>query len=239
MPGKRSTNLTDVNISDSFYGILHAEGVPLPSDGQQIVYDGNGNASALQLGRVNNGVTITGTLSTAGLTVRDKLSASNLDILTLVDLLYPVGSAFFSIDNTNPGVRFIGTTWTQVGAGRYLAGIGTTLDNGIGTTNILTLTAGNNSGQFEQSITTPNHTHGTGTFRTSTDDNWWGIIDGWDDNTTYTIRLTEGKDNTKVTDTVSSAGGNGTGTTLPINKASYNINIKPATFAMYVWQRTL
>lgn len=238
MPGKRSTNIADVDISDTFYGVLHAEGVTLPSEGRQSIYDGGGNESALQLGRAGNGATITGTLSTGDLVVRDKVKASNLDILTLTNLIYPVGSVIFSIDSTNPQERFEGTTWTRVSRGRYLAGVGTTVDNGTGSTNIITLTAGDNGGQFKQTITTPDHTHGTGSFRNNNQDDWWGISDGWDDDNTYTVRKTEGNGGKKETAEISSAGSAGTGTTLPINNNSYSINITPGNFAMYVWQRT-
>ena len=42
---------------------------------------------------------------------------------TLVDLIYPAGSIYISVNNTNPEVLFPGTTWVAFGAGRTLVGI--------------------------------------------------------------------------------------------------------------------
>lgn len=55
--------LTDQNISNTYTGILHAQGTILPSSGQVLIYDGDGNSSALRLGRAGFGATISGGLS--------------------------------------------------------------------------------------------------------------------------------------------------------------------------------
>lgn len=62
--------LTNTNISDTYTGVLHSRGIPLPvagggsmSNGKEIIHDGYGNESALALGQKNNGVSITGALS--------------------------------------------------------------------------------------------------------------------------------------------------------------------------------
>jgi|GEM_PF-3806608 len=58
-----ATTLTDNNISDTYTGLIHAQGAQLPAAGQVILYDGNGNATSVRLGRSGNGATITGILS--------------------------------------------------------------------------------------------------------------------------------------------------------------------------------
>ena len=47
------------------------------------------------------------------------------DGTTLVDLIYPVGSIYMSVNNTNPSTLF-GGTWTAWGAGRVPVGVDTT-----------------------------------------------------------------------------------------------------------------
>jgi len=58
------SNLGPTNISETFNGLLHAFGSPLPLDSTQArIYDGYGTPSALKLGSNCNGATICGTLS--------------------------------------------------------------------------------------------------------------------------------------------------------------------------------
>ena len=106
-----TTSLTNTNISDTYTGVLHAKGEPIPASGLQDVYDGFGNKSALKIGRAGQGIDIDGSLGAS-----------------FINALYPVGAVIFSADNTNPGVRFSGTTWTQVAEGRFIAGVGTGSD---------------------------------------------------------------------------------------------------------------
>jgi len=63
------SDLSNQYIDDTFDGLLHMQGDPLPSSGVGIVYDGVGNKSALSLGRQGVGVTITGNLSSDTLNV--------------------------------------------------------------------------------------------------------------------------------------------------------------------------
>lgn len=46
----------------------------------------------------------------------------------MFDLIYPVGSVYISVNNTNPAVLF-GGTWVQI-KDRFLLGAGTTYSNG-------------------------------------------------------------------------------------------------------------
>lgn len=151
-------------ISDGYIGQLHLGLSSLEAGPQYPVYDGVGHTSSLSIGLSGGGAVITGTL-TAGNVVYPAVAA----LTTLIDLLYPVGSVFLSFSNTNPGVRFVGTTWTQVSQGRLLAGVGTGTD---GNNNSQTLAAGNNNnGNYSINLTTdqvPDHYHYIAVNQTST-----------------------------------------------------------------------
>jgi hypothetical protein len=58
-----ATTLTDQNISDTYLGLLHAQGAIFPASGQVLMYDGGGNATSISIGRTGKGVSVTGTLS--------------------------------------------------------------------------------------------------------------------------------------------------------------------------------
>lgn len=55
--------LTNTNISATYKGVLHTNGITIPPTGQEAVYDGVGVQSSLSVGRANRGVTVTGLLS--------------------------------------------------------------------------------------------------------------------------------------------------------------------------------
>lgn len=75
------SSLTDANISDTYVGVLHANGQQLLSNGQSVVYDGYGNTSALSVGVSGNGITVTGPTTLQSLqasrTVVNTLSAAS------------------------------------------------------------------------------------------------------------------------------------------------------------------
>lgn len=54
------SSLRDANISDTYFGVLHAGGTQLPANGRASIYDGYGNISALSVGCSGNGVLVTG-----------------------------------------------------------------------------------------------------------------------------------------------------------------------------------
>jgi len=217
--------LTNTNISNTYVGVLHANGVALPSSGVvETVYDGAGTASALQVGK--NGVTCTGVLSSKSIS----LSGSNI-----IDLIYPIGSVIFSTNSTNPGVRFQGTSWMQVSKGRYLTGEGTTQNNTSTTTFVLS----NNSGSFTATITAAPHYHGVGQYTNSVDDNARFIYGSWSDGSAYGVRALFGGADTFGGITISQGDGNGIRTTnVSSGYGSYTIPVQPPSFAMYVWERT-
>lgn len=55
--------LTNTNISATYKGVLHTNGITIPPSGQETVYDGVGAQSSLSLGRTNQGATVSGSLS--------------------------------------------------------------------------------------------------------------------------------------------------------------------------------
>ena len=150
-----TTTLTNTTISDTYVSLLHANGEILPPTGQVVIYDGCGKESSIKIGRCS---------SSAGLTVCGPISASGAldgDWSTLIDLIYPIGSIFFSADNVNPGVRFTGTTWAQISQGRFIAGVGTGTDIN---TNTHAVAAGEDSstGEYTHQLTIaemPAHSH--------------------------------------------------------------------------------
>lgn len=55
--------LTNTNISATYQGVLHTNGITIPPTGQETVYDGVGVQSSLSVGRTNQGATVSGGLS--------------------------------------------------------------------------------------------------------------------------------------------------------------------------------
>lgn len=54
-------NLTNTNIKDTYPGVLHVDGA-LPAESIRQIYDGVGNASALQVGKSGQGAKVIGSL---------------------------------------------------------------------------------------------------------------------------------------------------------------------------------
>ena len=62
-----AADLTNINISDSYKGLLHANGSALPPLAiQQPLYDGSGQVSSLSLGVAGAGASVSGPLSISG-----------------------------------------------------------------------------------------------------------------------------------------------------------------------------
>lgn len=140
-----STSLTNTNISDTYVGVLHAKGEPIPATGLEDVYDGFGNKSALKIGR--DSIDVDGELG-------DGFAAA------AAKAIYPVESIIFTADNTNPGTRFTGTTWEQVAEGKFIAGVGTGTDANGATK---AYAAGDDAtGEYNHTLSVdeiPSHTH--------------------------------------------------------------------------------
>ena len=106
---------------------------------------GTANVGALTAttGTFSGDVEITGDLDVSG-----NLGSS------LVNLIYPVGAIYISVNSTNPGTIWSGTTWVSFGAGRTLVG----LDTGDSDFNSSEETGGSK----DVTLTTsqiPSHTH--------------------------------------------------------------------------------
>jgi len=206
-----TTTLTNATISETYVSLLHSNGEILPATGQVEIYDGCGNESSIKIGRCsdNAGLTVCGPISASG--------ALDGDWSTLIDLIYPTGSVFFSFNNVNPGVRFTGTTWTQISQGRFIAGVGTGTDINANTHDVA---AGEDSstGEYTHQLTEnemPVHSHSI-TLQ-STDE--YGFA--------YQARFARSQ----------SSLANFPAATDPTGGNQYHNNIPPY-FGLYVWQRT-
>lgn len=198
-----STSLTNTNISDTYVGVLHAKGEPIPASGLQDVYDGFGNKTSLKIGRAGQGIDVDGDIG-----------------VSFINAIYPINSVIFSVDDTDPGTRFPGTSWSRVAEGKFIAGVGEgedkngvehTVDSGDDTT----------KGEYKVALTEaelPTHTHET----VVDHKDYTGVLSppggqrvGSHKNASYAISIES-----------SSTGGD----------QSHN-NVPPA-YGLYVWKRT-
>lgn len=125
-------------------------------------------ATGTKLGQVTVGT---------GITVDDgkisvKTTDSNLK-KAILDIAYPVGSIYLSINSTNPK-NVIGGTWTAIGSGQVLATTGgrygSVNSNYTGTTGVETIKlTTNNLPNHAHGITDKSHTHLVGTVSSSSD----------------------------------------------------------------------
>ena len=158
--------------------------------------------------------------SDGNLTV-NSLTTSISSSETNFDEIYPVGSIYMSVNNTNPSTLF-GGTWSQI-TGRFLLGVGipdANTDNYFGYMSGITYSAGAGSkgGQDYHTLTVnemPNHSHynGCGNF-------WdWG----------------QGGDRMLIGSGYGYTIGTPDGYYIGGNQAHNNM---PPYFAVYIWQRT-
>jgi microcystin-dependent protein len=142
----------------------------------------------------------------------------------LIDYLYPIGSVYFSVGNTNPATRFAGTGWTQISEGRFIVGVGSDQDDNSVTK---TFTEGENNGEYEHTLSIaemPSHRHG-----------FTGGNGNVNDQTSSPFDLTnDDPEQTWEPGSEANIGGRGildTGGGLPHNNT-------PPGFGLYVWERT-
>ena len=76
--------LTGQKIKDTYDGLLKTDvsSIGLPASGKVVITDGLGNDSALNLGKINNGAEITGTLKIASITDSTSSAATVDEIIT-------------------------------------------------------------------------------------------------------------------------------------------------------------
>jgi hypothetical protein len=208
-------DLTDQFVADAYKGFLHTSNVPISGGNLPPVYDGLGNKSSLKLGSDGNGASISGTLSADGLTLRG--------YATIIDYLYPVGAVFIDTSDVNPQVRFVGTTWSKISEGKFLAGVGSGVDKNL---TAGTIAAGDDTalGEYEHTLTSNELAAHSHTQSYSGGDR----CDGWDcvpDGDPLYPQAGGGEGGYRNGDTLQSTGGG----------QSHN-NIPPY-FGVYIWKR--
>ena len=209
--------LTNQFISDAYVSELHVGLSAIAPDGVQDVFDGAGNQSSLSVGQVDNGATITGSLTSGNI----EFPIVN-DPTTLIDYIHPIGSVIFSIDSSNPGDRFTGTTWNQISEGRFIAGVGQGSD-----TNGATKTMGieETDGEYVHTLTEPElaeHTHVMTTLKVSIADDNAGST-GYLGSSPRALKFSGVTPNPSLENLT-------TGNNTPHN-------ITPPGYGMYVWRR--
>lgn len=132
---------------------------------------------------------------------------------SIIDIIYPVGSIYMSVNNTSPAVLF-GGTWQQI-EGRTLVGVGTGTD---ANNTSVSFTAEQTGGEYTHTLLTnemPSHSHTLIITATSSHQNNAGRIQGTTGGTTH-----------YNTENMQSTGGD----------EAHN-NIQPF-YAVYMWKRT-
>jgi microcystin-dependent protein len=141
-------------ISDTYPSLLHTlNDSGVPTTGLDDIYDGGGNQTALSLGAKGKGAVVTGSFIAGNVTY-----PTSTDPKSLIDVLFPIGSVYFTATNSSPST-FMGGTWGQIAQGRFITGVGTGSDpTGI----TKDFNAGNNNGTYQVSLdknNIPAHSH--------------------------------------------------------------------------------
>lgn len=76
--------------------------------------------------------------------------------VNIIDLFYPVGSIYLSVNNTNPG-DFLGGTWVAWGSGRVVTGVNTSWSE----FSTVEKTGGSRTVNIQHTHTGPSHYHST------------------------------------------------------------------------------
>lgn len=154
----------------------------------------------------------------------------------IIDLIYPIGSIYMSVNNTSPATLF-GGTWQQL-KDRFLIGTGDTYSNGTtgGASSINYTPAGTNKNGAVQShtLTTseiPSHTHSANTFIY----NDVGTIK-FTNSGSSTLAI--GNSNTKVGTTGGGSGHTHNFTQPTFTGTQATLNTMPPYLAVYMWKRT-
>jgi len=218
-------DLTELNVSDTYKGVLHTSNVIFTESNLPPIYDGLGNKSSLKLGADGNGASVSGCLSADCLTITGYPS--------IIDYLYPVGAVYLDTLDVNPQTRFVGTSWIKIANGRFIAGVGTGTDiNGV----TKVFTSGDNNTTYQNIIPTIPHIHGIGRFE-SNDDPIFPLQD-WNDGTTYTMGRSTGEDPYK--EFYGQTGSpRGIVSSLPLTNEDTTVGNTPPGFGLYIWQRIL
>ena len=255
-PARGSLIVDNVQLGGASYSTDHTLSVAGSASISGSVTAGGGfvgNASTVTNGvYTNTNQTISGNKTFSGTTT----FSGTIDGIALVNKMFPVGSVYITVTNTNPGT-FLGGTWTQIARGRTLIGVGTLGDD--------TYEAGNTGGAARVTLginELPSHNHGGATGLQSADHSHFGTTESAGAHT-HTINegsaapttggaLTSGDDYTNVvhrTQTTSSAGGHTHSFTTGGISANHTHSIsaqggglahenRMPYLAVYFWQRT-
>lgn len=184
--------------------------------------------------------------------VEDIQLNNNISLANIIDLIRPIGSLYWSENNTNPSTIYPGTTWVQI-TDTFIVAAGSTYE------------AGNSYGAASHTHTSAAHTHTTGNHTLTIDempehkhhiDKYIGMVNNTDafvindsnfdgfvasdciNSSTNSVEVTESQKDTIMAKTGGSQAHNhgDTGLTTPGNTGSSS-NIPPS-IAMYCWKRT-
>lgn len=150
-------------------------------------------------------------------------SADN--IFDLVDKIYPIGSIYLSVNNTNPSALF-GGSWTQIAQGRTLFGQGTL--NGNTYTAGTTVNAGlpNVTGNVVRAYSDFNKTNDSGYAQYTTNPFYYNTSENYGTNSNVSDGTQDACRNIKMDlSRANSIYGNST-------------TVQPNAFVCYIWQRT-
>jgi len=205
-------DLTDQFISDNYGGLIHTSNTPITSTDLTQLYDGLGNPIPIQVSstKLKFGLTtfpLTGGSDGDVLVIRGGSNEAKFE--SVLDLAYPVGSVYLSVNTTNPSSLF-GGTWERISEGRFLAGAGLGTDQNS-TTRFLS--GGNNAGEYTHTLSIaemPAHTHDVNNFRYNGDRDDDENKGYWDAGGTIKTESTGGGE---------------------------AHNVSPPSFALYVWKR--
>lgn len=182
----------------------------------------------------------TAALTTTAQDCSGAINELHSEIHPLVDKIYPVGSIYISVKNTNPGTIF-GGTWQAFGAGRTLIGMGSN-----GTTNYTTVkkTGGAESVNLEHSHTVNNHNHSLPFFADTKHTSNFNTYQPWN----FSANTSESKvhatnrwslsrtPQASAVDAYQMYSGNSSPNTN--NKLSTNQSIMQPYITVYMWERT-
>ena len=220
-------------ISDTYTSLLHTvNNVGVPSSSIDDIYDGGGKQTALSLGAKNNGAVVSGPLIAGNVSYPTSASPK-----PLIDVLFPVGSVYFTATNSSPST-FMGGTWGQIAQGRFITGVGTGSDpTGIAKN----FNAGSNTGTYQVSLdknNIPAHSH----YIANSDSVYAQTAPTVSAETTliadafavasraYTLRGTPTQATLGKTSIV--------GNTADTSGLGTPISTTPPSFGLYIWQRT-
>ena len=221
-------NLKDQFIDETYDGLLHTANESLSSSDLKRIYDGSGNPIPMSISKdavtiglmVVDGIESLGTVNLG--TVSYALSANvegsvltyengTTSFQSLLNAVFPVGSVYFSVNDTDPSNLFRGS-WRSIAQGRFIAAVGVGDDG----TDKETISSGETIGSYRHTLTIdeiPNHNHDVG-----------GDFEKFG-RTNSSRKLSVGSNLTAPKGITSFVGGD----------ASHN-NIPPA-FGLYVWER--